>query len=193
MNICPKRFYFVWFSPTHNFLGIDPTHTVYSLPPSWTQRERSASTHTVQFDQTTRWWAKVCLRLCVAGQEGTLFHCQRSRTNRNWMLLGDLTKFHLSWCFAGIVLTHWSELQNFPFSWPVLSSYWNIRTSLVSCSVIFQFLFCLKMNWNTLLKWIFKIRILRIGWYWNQNSFFKPVWILVIYMLKSTTTFSCGK
>lgn len=153
MNICPKHFHFVWFSPTHNFLGIDPTHTVYSLPPSWTQRERSASTHTVQFDQTTRWWAKVCLRLCVAGQQGTFFFVKEAElieTGYYWMIL---TKFHLGWYFAGIVLTNLCGLQDFTFPWPVLSSYWNVRMCLVSCSVTFQFLSWLKMNWNALLKW----------------------------------------
>lgn len=98
MKICPKHVYFVCFSC--NFLGTDPTHTVYSLPSSWTQRERSASTHTVQFDQTTRWWAKVCLHLCVAGQEGTFFFlCQRNRTNRNWKLLDDFNQVSLQLLF----------------------------------------------------------------------------------------------
>lgn len=152
MNICPKHFYFVWFFPTHNSLGIDPTHTVYSLPPSWTQRERSASTHTVQFDQTTRWWAKVCLRLCVAGQEGTFLLCQRSRTNRNWVLLDYFKQVTLKLIFC------WSNVDKFMWTSGLsifttcTSSYWNVRMCLLSCTA-FQFLFCLKMNWNAFLKW----------------------------------------
>lgn len=99
-KICQKHFYFVWFSPTCNFLGTDPTHPVYGLPPSRTQRERSASTHPVQFDQTARWWAKVCLRSCLAGQERTFFLCQRSWTNRNWILLDDFKQVSLKLIFC---------------------------------------------------------------------------------------------
>lgn len=167
MNISPKRFYFVWFSPTHNFLGIDPTHTVYSLPPSWTQRERSASTHTVQFDQTTRWWAKVCLRLSVAGQEGTFFFVKEAELMETGYYGMILTQFHLSWYFAGIVLTNLRGLQDFPFPWPVLSSYWNVRMCLVSCSVMFQF-----RELKHFVKMSFKIIIPGNGWYRNQNRFF---------------------
>lgn len=69
-------------------------------------------------------------------------------TGYYWMIS---TKFLLSWYFAGIVLTNLCGLQDFPFLWPVPSSYWNVRMLLLSCSVTFQFLFCL--NWNALLKW----------------------------------------
>lgn len=116
MNVCLKPFYFVWFSPTNNFLGIDPTHTVYSLPPSWTQRERSASAHTVQFDQTTRRWAKVCLHLCGMGQAGTFFSVRAAEQIEITYYWVVLNKFCLSWYFAYVALTNLCQVQDFPFS-----------------------------------------------------------------------------
>lgn len=52
------RFYFDFFH-LHVSSGVDPPHLVYSVPASWAQGERPASPHTFQFDQETRWWAKV--------------------------------------------------------------------------------------------------------------------------------------
>lgn len=175
MNICPKCFYFVWFSPTHNFRNWSHSYCVQPASILNPKREISFYTYCSIWSNDQMMSKGVFAFVCCGTRRNFFFFVKEAEvieTGYYWMIL---TKFHLSWYFAGIVLTNLCGLWDFPFPWPVLSSYWNVRMCLVSCSVTFQFLFCFKDELKRFVKRNFKIIILSNGWCRNQGSFFKPL------------------
>lgn len=61
------------------------------------------------------------------GQAGTFFSVQAAGLIEIWYYCVLLKKFNLSCYFASIVLAILCQVQDFPFPWPVLPSYWNVR------------------------------------------------------------------